>query len=227
LSAKPEILPVIRPREAAGPSYDRMSNWYDLLTGPSEKRYRLAGLTMLDVRPGEQILEIGCGTGHSAVAIAKSVGPHGKITAFDLSAKMLAKTRKRLEKNKLIDQSAVVQGDAYHMPFIDNSFDAIFMSFTLELFATNDISVVLSQCNRILHSGGRLVVVAMCKEENPGAMLRLYEWMHCKFPNMVDCRPIYAAESISDTGFEIDKIRKMSMAGIPVEVVNAIKVKQP
>jgi ubiquinone/menaquinone biosynthesis C-methylase UbiE len=218
-----EILTVTRPRAAAGPAYDKMSLWYDLISGPSERRYRNAGVIMLAPKDGENILEVGCGTGHSVLSIAKAIGEKGKVTAFDLSVKMLEKTRKRLLKTGFTDRAEIVQGDAFELPFQDAMFDAVFMSFTLELFDTGDIPVVLTQCLKVLKPGGRLIIVAMSKGERQGMMIRLYEWLHTRFPYMVDCRPIKAAQSITDAGFRVEVVRKMSLAGIPVEIIEAFK----
>ena len=50
-------------------------------------------------------------------------------------------------------------------------------------------------------------------------MLKLYKWFHEKFPNLVDCRPIYADKSLLDAGFEILEADEMKMWGLLVEVV--------
>ncbi len=55
-------------------TYDRLSRWYDLLTGASERRFRNLGLCELDVRPGERVLEIGPGTGQALVVLAQAAG---------------------------------------------------------------------------------------------------------------------------------------------------------
>jgi len=77
------------------------------------------------------------------------------------------------------------------------------MSFTLELFDTPEIPKVLAKIKRVLKPKGRLGVVSMSREDGKSLLLRLYEWAHKKFPQYVDCRPIYVAESIKDAGFEI------------------------
>lgn len=213
-----EISSVNRPRAAAGAAYDRMSRRYDIMTGPAEMRYRKAGLKMLKPLSGENILEIGCGTGNSAVFIAKSVVPDGKYTGFDISEKMLAKSKKKLAAKGLISLANLVCGDAYAMPFLDGMFDAVFMSFTLELFDTPDISVVLSECKRVIKPSGRLIVVAMSKTIKRNNMVSIYEWMHRKLPDMVDCRPIFVEAVLVNSGFRVGETKKMWLAGIPVVV---------
>ncbi len=59
-----------RSRENVKATYDRLSGWYDLLTGPGEKKLRELGLRELNVRAGERDLEICFGTGHALAAPA-------------------------------------------------------------------------------------------------------------------------------------------------------------
>jgi ubiquinone/menaquinone biosynthesis C-methylase UbiE len=111
-------------------------------------------------------------------------------------------------------------GDAVYLPFHSVSLDAIFMAFTLELFDTPEIPLVLAACRRVLRPGGRLGVVAMAKSEGrPGWMLRVYEWMHTSLPNLVDCRPIYVEEAVTQSGFLIYYSNTRLMWGLPVSIV--------
>jgi len=86
---------VNRSKEAARASYNRLSRWYDLVAGSTEKKYRDWGLEKLAAQPGEKILEIGFGTGHCLAALAKAVGPTGHVIGLDISDGMLAIARER------------------------------------------------------------------------------------------------------------------------------------
>jgi demethylmenaquinone methyltransferase/2-methoxy-6-polyprenyl-1,4-benzoquinol methylase len=218
-----DIAPVNRPRAEAATAYDRMSPWYDLLTGSSEKRYRKAGLAMLEPKKGERILEVGCGTGHSAVFIARAVTPGGYYTAIDISGAMLHKTAQRIAKAGLGNSCDLIHVDACSAAFAENHFDAVFMSFTLELLSFDDMILLLRNLHSFLQPGGRLVIVSMSKAGKPGVMVRLYEWMHRVFPAMVDCRPVYIEPLLSECNFQLHQHRQMSLAGIPVEVTCAVK----
>ena len=70
--------------------YDKISKVYDLLSETTEGPVREAGLQMLAPQPGETVLEIGYGTGHALVWLARAVGPSGKVHGIDLSDGMLA-----------------------------------------------------------------------------------------------------------------------------------------
>lgn len=211
---------VNRSKEAARQSYNRLSRWYDLIAGSTEKKYRDWGLEKLSARPGETILEIGFGTGHCLVALAKSVGPTGRVIGLDISDGMLAIARERLQKEGLNDWADLHLGDATNLGFIDaSSLNGIFMSFTLELFDNPEIPRVLQECHRVLKPGGRLAVVSMTKTDPPGFAVRMYEWFHEQMPDYADCRPIFARQALEQSGFQIQNISVSSMWGLPVEII--------
>ncbi len=218
-----EISRVTRPKGKAKASYDKMSKWYDAVTGPFEKKYRDAGLQELSAREGEIVLEIGFGTGHSILALAQLVGNSGKVYGIDISEEMLNIALSRVKEAGLSERVKLKCGDAAELPFEADFFDAVFLSFTLELFDTPEIPIVLHECQRVLPSGGRICVVAMSKKGKAGVMTRLYGWAHRKFPNYVDCRPIFVQKALEDAQFQILDVGEMSMWGLPVEIVVAKK----
>jgi demethylmenaquinone methyltransferase/2-methoxy-6-polyprenyl-1,4-benzoquinol methylase len=85
----PSVLPVLQTKAEIRKFYDRIAGVYDVLAETSERAERHAGLAKLDAAAGEVILEIGFGTGHSLVDIARAVGPQGRVAGIDLSAKMV------------------------------------------------------------------------------------------------------------------------------------------
>lgn len=208
-----EIKRVPRTKEQAAAAYDQMSRWYDLFAG-SEKEFTEIGLHLLDVREDEKVLEIGFGTGQALIEMARA---GGKVRGIDLSEGMLSVAQKRVQAAKLDDHVELKIGDATHLPFDDDYFDAAFISFTLELFDTPEIPIVLEECRRVLRVEGRLAVVALEKKDT--AVCRLYEWGHDRFPSMLDCRPIFTRRFVEEAGFEIAAAREKVMWGLPVAIV--------
>ena len=216
------ILPVARSKEEAKQFYDRISRFYGYLSATFERKYAEMALEQLTVREGETVLEIGFGAGHSLKRIAQSVGRSGKVYGIDISSGMLEVTRRKLEKARLIDRIELHCGDAANLPYEDNTFDATFMSFTLELFDTPEIPKVLEEVRRVLKAAGRLGVVSMSKEDGESMLLRLYEWAHKKWPRYIDCRPIYVKSSLISAGYKIQRNQKARLMGLPLEIVVAV-----
>lgn len=221
--SQPEVLRVLQTKDETKAFYNKISKVYDLLADHSEEPVRRAGLEMLNARPGEKVLEIGFGTGHCLVVMARAVGPTGKVYGIDLSEEMLKLAQENLEKEGLADRVELICGDAAELPYPSETMDAIFMSFTLELFDTPEIPSVLAECKRALRPGGRIVVVGMSKEGEGGIVLQVFEWTHKHFPNFLDCRPIFVRQALEDAGFRIERVDRRTM-WVPVEIALAVKV---
>jgi len=219
---QPGVLRVLQSKKETRAFYDKIARVYDLLAERSEAPVRRAGLQMLDVQPGHKILEIGFGTGHCLAALAQAVGPEGKVYGIDLSEKMEEISRRRLEEQGLEDRVQLYCGDALHLPFEDRSVDGIFMSFTLELFDTPEIPVVLKECQRVLRDGGRVAVVGMSRINPEGVVMSVFEWTHRHFPNYLDCRPILVRQALEDAGFHILESMTTKM-WVNVELVCGLK----
>ena len=223
-SKPPEILPVLRSKKEAKKFYDRVSRVYDYFIGTFERKYAENALRFLSIKEGETVLEIGFGSGRCLKRIAESVGKTGKVYGIDISSGMLEVTTRRLEKAGVIDRVELCYGDAASLPYGDNVFDAVFMSYTLELFDTPEVSKVLKEVKRVLKQKGRLGVVSISRENGESKALRLYEWVHQKWPKYVDCRPIYLEQSLRDAGYEVRRKEKLKLLRLlPLEIVVAVK----
>ncbi len=157
-------------RTETKPLYDKISKVYDLLSEHTDGPVRGAGVGMLAPRAGETILEIGFGTGHALVSLARAVGDSGKVHGIDLSEGMKAVAESLIQHEGLADRVELRCGDATGLPYPAEIMDAVFMSFTLELFDTPEIPVVLAQSKRVLKPGGRIMVVGMSKEGEHGVV---------------------------------------------------------
>jgi ubiquinone/menaquinone biosynthesis C-methylase UbiE len=213
--------------EANRKFYDRISRAYDLITEADERKVREAGEHLLKVTPGENILEIGFGTGNSIINMALSTGQLGKVYGIDVSQGMLEVARSKVANKGLTNGVELITGDARDLPYKDESFDAVFACFTLELFLPEDIPVVLAQVHRALKKGGRVCIVSMTQVEHgqhSSLIERTYIWMHRHFPHIVDCRPINPVGVLRDAGFAIRQELIMEIWTMPVKCVLGIKI---
>lgn len=215
-----QISRVTRTRPQARSAYNKLSRWYDLIAGDFERKPRTAATQKLAPGPKEMVLEIGCGTGQAIVKMAELMGGSGKIIGFDISNGMLEVAQSRVNKSGVDARVTLMCGDALLLPFRTDFFDKILISFTLELFDTPEIPLVLAACKRCLREGGLISVVGLSRKQ-PNFMTRLYEWFHEKLPNYVDCRPIFVQEELENAGFQILQASDLSMLGLRSELVLA------
>lgn len=216
-----EITRVRRSKEEARATYDSIAPYYEAIAGFWERRSRRRGLEALDAQKGEVVLEIGPGPGHSMVSLAKAVGEKGKVLGVDISPRMCRIARDRLHAHGLLERALLICGDGARLPLQDASCDALFMSFTLELFDTPEIPPVLAECKRVLKGPQRICIVALAKTEGFNPLVPLYEWAHEQFPRFLDCRPIYTQRVLRKADFQILDKERLLLWGLPVEIVLA------
>src|SRR5215510_4480861 len=119
-------------------------------------------LVALAPRPGESVLDIGCGGGETALDLARSVAPDGRVVGIDLSAAVLAFARRAATG---CERVRFVQADAQVFPFEPASFDAAFSRFGVMFFT--DPTAAFINIRRALRRNARLAFVCWrALEEN-------------------------------------------------------------
>jgi SAM-dependent methyltransferase len=103
------------------------------------------------LRPGDRVLDVGCGCGETTVVAARSVQPGGSVLGLDVSAPMLAVARELAEGLSNID---FIQGDAQVHPLPPAAFDAVISSFGVMFF--DDPAAAFTNLRGSLKPGGRL-----------------------------------------------------------------------
>ncbi len=108
------------------------------------------------LQPGEQALDVGCGTGTLALAVARRVGASGRVVGIDPGAQQIARARvKAARVHAPIDfQIAVIE----QLPFPDQTFDVVFSTLMMHHLPAPLKRQGLAEIARVLKSGGRLVI---------------------------------------------------------------------
>ncbi len=120
---------------------------------------RRAGIDLLALRPGEHVLDVGCGTGLSMPLLRRAVGPAGRITGVDASAQMLRRARARVAPSGC-NEVRLVHADASATPaepWVDSPVDAVLFAYSLSVISgwRQALDVAIGTAR----PGARLVVV--------------------------------------------------------------------
>ena len=122
------------------------------------------------VRPGERVVDIGCGCGATTLLLARAVGPAGHVLGIDVSVPMLARAAERLPKGGPVE---LVCADATTHRFARASFDLLCSRLGVMFFA--EPARAFANLRTALKPGGRLRFVAFrAARENPWMMLPLH-----------------------------------------------------
>lgn len=200
-------------------NYDCLSRWYDLVEGWGERSILQKAQDVLDLQPPEKLLEIGCGTGENLISLAKRKEQES-LFGLDLSSGMLDQAIRKINarSQKCIH---LVIGNSVWLPFINDCFDAVFFSFTLEIIPEDFLPKALEEVRRVLNSTGRVCVVSMSAERMKSMMMHLYLCSIKKFPRTVDCRPIPLEIILVEAGFRLVTNQAFSLWGLPVRLILA------
>lgn len=125
----------------------------DAYQGSVFNRRRLANLLALDPRPGQRLIDIGCGPGFLTVDLSRAVGDSGEVVGIDPSADMRAAASRRCSSR---DNVTILEGDANDLRCADASADGAVSVQVFEYVA--DIPGALAEAARVLRPGARLVI---------------------------------------------------------------------
>ena len=119
------------------------------------RRYKNHALRCLAATPGQRLLDVGCGTGRDALAMAAKIAPDGSVLGIDISAATIEEARRRTADSDLPVRFEVMDGsDLGALP--DASFDAARLDRVLHTLP--EPVGVLQEVVRVVRPGGRVVV---------------------------------------------------------------------
>jgi ubiquinone/menaquinone biosynthesis C-methylase UbiE len=158
-------------------------------------------LSRVDLRDGEAVLDVGCGTGELLAAIAECV-PGARLVGVDLSPGMLAVARR-----KLGDRASLVAGDAGRLPFADRRFDWVLSSSALHYWP--DPLAALAEIARVTKAGGRVAITDWCDDylacRIADFLLRILEPAHHRTYGTAACRQLL--EEAGFRGLRVERYR--------------------
>lgn len=147
--------------------FSRVAGKYDVMNDVMSlglhRLWKRHAVLISNVHPGQVVLDLAGGTGDLTQLLQKKVGATGQVILADLNNEMLARGRDRL-LNEGIANVCALQVNAEQLPFIDNSFDHLFMAFGFRNMTHQ--AVVLSECLRVLKPGGQIMILEFSKPQN-------------------------------------------------------------
>lgn len=173
--------------------YDNIGHAYDH-TRKADPGITMILADLLNLRPGDQVLDIGCGTGNYSNAVwQKDI----HMTGMDPSELMLIEAKRRNQKINW------TRGEVETMPFEDGSFNKILATLTIHHW--DSLNQGFCEAFRVLEPGGKMVLFTSTSEQMEGY------WLNHYFPSMLE-RSIHQMpkkgeilEAVKATGFQISK----------------------
>jgi ubiquinone/menaquinone biosynthesis C-methylase UbiE len=118
------------------------------------RAYKEQTYSLLDLHPGDRVIDVGCGASDDVLAMARLVGPSGRTVGMDASEKMIEESRRRSKGLSLPVE--FIAGDAHNLDFADGTYDAARADRVFQHL--EDPEKALAELIRVTRPGGRIVV---------------------------------------------------------------------
>ncbi len=147
---------------SVAPRYDLMN---DIVSLGTHRLIKLYTVELSAVRPGHQVLDLAGGTGDFSLLFAPLVGNEGQIVLADINPAMVAVGRDRIIDAGQPANITYALANAERLPFANNSFDCIVISYGLRNVTDKDAA--LRSMHRVCKPGGRMLVLEFSKPRSP------------------------------------------------------------
>ena len=147
--------------------YDRLNHLMSLDIDKTWRRKALKAIFPAEDRTDLHILDLACGTGDFAIAIARKIrkeGLGGHVTGVDLSERMLQVMQEKIAREQLQPLVTVRQGDGENLPLGSGVFERVTIAFGIRNFENREKG--LQEMLRVLRPGGRVVILELSIPEN-------------------------------------------------------------
>ena len=145
--------------------YDLGEWFHDTFSfGGRWRKLRQRTINLAGIQPGEQVLDVGCGTGTLALEVARRVGRAGRIAGVDPGTEQIARARAKAARRHLPVEFQV--GVIEQLPFPDQSFDVVFSTLMMHHLPAPLKRQGLAEIARVLKPGGRLVIADFTRKQD-------------------------------------------------------------
>jgi demethylmenaquinone methyltransferase / 2-methoxy-6-polyprenyl-1,4-benzoquinol methylase len=159
---------VLRHFNTVARRYDLMNT---LLSFGIHHLWKRTAVQMLDLSPGQRVLDVCGGTGDLAILAARAVDTTGNVVIYDINRLMIDAGRNKVIGSGLKKQIRWVQGDAERLPFPDAYFDAAMVGFGIRNVTRMDQG--FAEMQRILKPGGKMMCLEFSKPTAP-----VFRWLY-------------------------------------------------
>jgi ubiquinone/menaquinone biosynthesis C-methylase UbiE len=190
-----------------GPYYD----WFEFYEGRAKSR----ALELLQLAPGQCVLNAGLGTGKQHLDIQTRINPDGVAHGFDLSPRMalLAKAR---------TGSPICEADVRYLPYASQRIDRIYSAYVMDLIPSPDLISVLAEYKRVLKPGGLAVILSLTEGVSLQSKVFVSAWKLAYAVSPITCagcRPLELKPVAEKAGFRTIKREVVVQLGIPSEIL--------
>jgi ubiquinone/menaquinone biosynthesis C-methylase UbiE len=199
--------------------------YFELIESYLKYKTLNSGIHLLNIKPSNNVLDLGFGDGKSLISIRNKLNKKGHLYGIE-------KTMDRIQtgynllwaKNHFNNNWLYPQDINNGIDFIDNSFDKIFIYFTIETFDEMQIRFIIKEIYRILKKNGDIVFVYL-RDDNNIADKKYYDYLKKIFNIISDCNPVILEDFMIGELFEIKEIKKDNIFNVPVGFLKAKKLR--
>ncbi|MGB8358962.1 MAG: methyltransferase domain-containing protein [Bacteroidales bacterium] len=201
-------------------SYRNVIWFYDFWSRLTESKALRTVMELVELKNGQNALEIGCGTG----AVFEQIiikNPDGYNLGVDISPDMLKKAKRRLQK---VDSKnyELREGNILNLNFSENSFDVLISNFIIDLMPEETFDNIAKEFYKVLKQNGLCVISTF--SFGTKRVHKFWYWIAKNIPGILTgCRPVTFKGHLEKAGFVILEDYQISQNTFPSEVIKAKK----
>lgn len=148
---------------------EKMVDTYDSymrkVTLGREQVLRQTTVELAGIKPGDYVLEVGCGTGTLTLAAKQQAGPTGRVFGIDIIPGMIEASKRKAAEAQ--EEITFQEGSIDKIPFTENTFDVVMCSFMIFHMSEETRRKGIAEIHRVLKPGGRLMILDLAKPSQP------------------------------------------------------------